>query len=901
MIVRRVETGSLTPICTVCGVTLKAPGAVGGRCAACQVGSPAADEPTRQAAAAPPPAIAGYRFIRELGVGGQGLVWLAIEEAEKRKVALKLLRDDRLADGRARARFEQEYETLMQLEHPNIIRVLARGALDSGVIWHATEYISGKPLNEFVNDLDRDALAEPAGKSDFPLRAVLGLFVRVCDAVQAAHAVGVIHRDLKPANVLVDDAGQPHVLDFGLARPLRATRPTALTLTNEFLGTTAWASPEQVEARPGLIDVRTDVYALGLMLYHALTGCFPYEVEGALVEVFQQIRAAERRRPSAIATFIDDELDTLILKAIARDRERRYASVAALADDLRAYLLGRPIGAKGDSAWYIARKFVQRNRALVGAAATLFVLSVAFGVGMFGMYRTQARERQRADAAAAQAQRITAFVEDMFGRIDPAAARGRTITVVEVLDDAAAAIESQPPGDALVEAGVRKVIGGAYSSIADYEKAAPQLRRAHELFRTALPESDGRRIECAVELAATLVATGALDEARELLEAQLAVVRSMIAEAGEKPELAQNLGSILNGLGECHVREGRPDDAEPHYLEALDVTRRAGPERRADLATIMTNVSQVYMARGEYARVIEALEEALRIRREALPEGHPSLANSLHNLGEMQRRRGQFEAAEDHLLQAERIRRAVLAPRHPELAITLNSLGALYYVQRQLERAEPYFQEALAIRRETLHSPHNDLAESINNVAALLLSTGRHEQAEPLVQEAARAFAELFGEQSVPFAVAAHKLADLRFRCGLYAEAEPTYRQVVGVLRAAGAPAKRLYLPKALFDWARCLARLERWDEVEALTRESLALLEQGPADAVLLAEARGLLGEWLTRAGRFDEAQPPLIQSLETLSQSANVDANRLSQAHGRLVTLYERWGKPDEADRYR
>jgi tetratricopeptide (TPR) repeat protein len=472
--------------------------------------------------------------------------------------------------------------------------------------------------------------------------------------------------------------------------------------------------------------------------------------------------------------------------------------------------------------------------------------------------------------------------------------------VIEVLDDAVAAIDGQPPGDALVEAGVRKVLGTAYAAVAEYEKAAPQLRRAYAL-RQTLPEDDIRRVASAVDLATLLTETGPLQEAQALLEAQLAVLRGLLDRAGETPELLQSLGSILNGLGECHVRQGRPDEAEPYYLEALEAARRASPERRVDLATITSNLSQVYGARGEHARVIEMLEQALAIRREILPQDHPSLAYSLHNIGQLLAETGRTEAAERRLLAAERIRRTVLTPEDPRLAATLNSLGVLYLRGRDFERAAPYLEESLAIRRKKLPARHYDLAESINSVSALYVATERWDEAKTLAREAVSIFAETRGAQSAAVGVASYKLAEIQFLCGDAEAAEPIYRRTAEVFRALENPAIRPFLAQALFGWARCLARLERWDEVEAPARESVSLLEQGPADAVLLAEARGLLGEWLTLAARYEEAQPLLLASLETLSKAENVSADRLSQARSRLVTLYEGWGRPDEADRYR
>ncbi|MCH8807900.1 MAG: protein kinase, partial [Planctomycetes bacterium] len=357
--------------------------------------------PTREAALADAPRIAGYRLTRLLGAGGQGRVWQAIQLSANRKVAVKVLRPDRLEDTQSKARFEQERRILALIDHPNIVRVLDHGELATGELWHTTEYVAGDPLDRYVNRLDEQAIAKGGvgPHAGFPLRRVLELMVRVCDAVQTAHQVGVIHRDLKPSNILVDDDGEPRVLDFGIARSPEAESPDALTLTGEFIGSPAWASPEQVEAEPGRIDVRTDVYSLGVVLYHLLTGTFPYDVSGPIAKVFDAIRHDEPRPPRELVTYIDDELEAVLLQTLAKERERRYASVQEFRDDLERYLLNKPVRAKGEGRWYQFRKLVSRHRALAAALAVAFVLSLGFGVVMLVLYQSQVAATERAEKA----------------------------------------------------------------------------------------------------------------------------------------------------------------------------------------------------------------------------------------------------------------------------------------------------------------------------------------------------------------------------------------------------------------------------------------------------------------------------------------------------------------------
>ncbi len=324
------------------------------------------------------PSINGYDHLHQLHRGGQGIVYRAVQRSTRRTVAIKVLLEGAFASPANRRRFEREIELVAELRHPNIVRVYDSGVTPDGHLYFVMEYIEGTSLDKATLD------SPPRPRSDSPSRVqdqesrvdtVLQLFATICDAISYAHQHGTIHRDLKPSNIRVDAAGQPHVLDFGLAKTLAGTgipsgsgtekssesgqavsNPQSairnLTVTGQFMGSLPWASPEQAEGRPDRIDVRTDVYALGVMLYQALTGQFPYPVVGSLRSTLNNILTVQPARPSSLATHLDDELDTIVLKCLAKEPERRYQSAVELGRDLRCYLAGEPIEAKRDSAWY---------------------------------------------------------------------------------------------------------------------------------------------------------------------------------------------------------------------------------------------------------------------------------------------------------------------------------------------------------------------------------------------------------------------------------------------------------------------------------------------------------------------------------------------------------------------
>ena len=343
--------------------------------------------------------IPGYEVIREIHRGGQGVVYQAIQKATKRRVAIKVMRQGPFSGPQERSRFEREVRILAALRHPHIVSVHDSGTA-SGSFYFTMDYIPGDSLDRYVQQHNPS------------LNDVLRLFAKVCEAVNAAHLRGIIHRDLKPANIRVDPQGEPHILDFGLARialggVTEESQPRMMTITGEFVGSPPWASPEQAEGLHELIDVRTDVYALGVIFFQILTGRFPYEVTGNVLDVLERVRSAEPIRPSTLRRDLGDEIETIILKCLAKDRERRYQSAGELARDIARYLAGDPIEAKRDSMLYVMKKTLRRHWLPVAVAAAFVTLvSVSLVISASLWYRAQrnflAAEQGRRAAEEAQ-------------------------------------------------------------------------------------------------------------------------------------------------------------------------------------------------------------------------------------------------------------------------------------------------------------------------------------------------------------------------------------------------------------------------------------------------------------------------------------------------------------------
>ncbi len=731
-------------------------------------GRRAARRPEDAGAAALSP-IPGYQIVAERQRGGQGTVYEAVQQATRRRVAIKVLHERQLGPS-SRARFEREVKILAELRHPNIVAIHDSSGTDDRH-FYVMDFIDGVPFDEFAAARrDRDA-----GAAD-----VLRAFVKVCDAVHAAHLRGIIHRDLKPGNILVDAAGEPRVLDFGLAKRLDTSDLTAfpdMTATGQFLGSLLWASPEQIGGEHERLDIRCDVYSLGVILCQAITGKLPYVLPGAAADAARHIRESEPLRPSSLRAGVDDELDTIILKCLQKDPERRYQSAGELGRDLQRYLAREPIEAKRDSLIYYFRKRLRRHRLALTAAAAVVVVSVAGLVVSLAMWQRAERQRVRAESSeriaesrAEEARRVAEFQAALLGRIDPrqmaedllvsireqaatmdaeslaklnAALDGVSMTdaardalVRTLLDPAEREIDSQFSGQPLIEARLRDTLAEVYRRLGRYSESERHIRRALELRRGA-PDAD--LTEDLNRLAVILRERGSISAAEAAQRDALAYAERRHGPDSRQAAVAvDNLAMLLDDRGDLTA-------AEALVRRALDIWTRLGGPEHPDTLTCLSNLSVLLLLREELVEAEALAQQVLDTRRKILPASDPLIPVSLRNLARVQYGRGDLESAEANVREALRLVRAAHGGDHPETAGSMNALAMLLMARGALEEAEPLFRDALAIQERQLGETHPDTATTMGNLGALLHMRGDFAGAAHLRRRALTIWTDLHG------------------------------------------------------------------------------------------------------------------------------------------------------------
>jgi len=802
--------------------------------------------------------IGPYRVLRTLGVGGMGEVFLA-ERADaefEQQVAIKVVYGSSRG---VQSRLKIERQILAQLDHPNIAHLLDGGSLSDGAAYIVMEYVDGIPIDAYCDTNRLDI----AGR--------LKLFQTVCAAVHYAHQNLIVHRDLKPSNILVTAAGVPKLLDFGIAKLLddrQAGHHTlAVTHADVRIMTPDHASPEQVRGQ--VITTSSDVYVLGVLLYRLLAGTGPFviqsmrftDIERAICENdpilpshavctddsvgARTVADARNTHAKRLRRNLRGDLDNIVLMAMRKEPERRYASSQQMASDIQRYLEGKPVIARRDTMSYRSAKFVRRHWLPVGAGAIVTFLILAFATTTYVQSLRIAAERdrvaeqrERAERERARAEEVSGFLVNLFKLSDPEENRGNQVTARELLDSGANRLRAGLQDQPATKAALLSTVGAVYDSLGQYQDALPILS---ESLRLQPQSHDRSHIDTLLEFGHARIGAGDLPGAEAPLQQALHLAQ------GDFGASSLESGHALWALGMLRHQQGRYGDAKELYTHSLGILETTGAPQ-TDVSAVLDDLAKVYAREQQWILAKQTYARALEIDRRALGDDHPRVAKLLNNL-----------------------------------AVVVQSMG-------DLQQAETLYREAIRRDLRAYGERHNETVLAKGNYGLLLQREGRLQEAEPLLRNALEVILSMYGPDNYRVGYARVSLAMLLHDKGDLQGAENEFRQAL-VNYDKSLPADHQFRASLLMHLARLLVDRGKPSEALDLSEQSLKIwTATSSGSSPRTAEAHAVHAYALAHLGKTREAAEELDIAVPVLVKARSSDDP--------VVRRAQRWQKEVRAE---
>ena len=662
-----------------------------------------------------PERIGHYTIEAVIGQGGMGTVYKAMQESPRRPVALKVVKRG-VSSRSALKRLQYEAQTLGRLRHENIAQIYEAGMHDDGDVslpYFAMEYIPGaKTITEYAEE------------NELGTRQRLALFAKVCDAVQHGHQKGIIHRDLKPGNILVTGSGVPKVIDFGVARSTDSDMAVTTLRTDlgQLIGTLQYMSPEQCEADPDDIDTRSDIYALGMVLYELLTGSTPYNVRNAAIhEAVRIIREEEPTKLSTVNRRLRGDIETLTLKALEKNRAQRYQSATELGQDIGRYLRDEPISARPPGAIDNLRRFIRRNKAFTLSTAAIMAILLASGLTVLIYANEMADEKERTALEAETKEQILTLAVNLLDQVlpvntDKAVPRG---LMEQMLANTSTWIEDEFETKPVIAAQLFDVLADNYSTLGMYENAMQHYDRALPLMREHLGDTNSGTLITIGDIGTLYYRLGQYEMAEPKFREAVAGLRATLGEEDPMTLI------YMNNLALVLRRQEKYDDALSLLEEVLEANRRMNGDEHPDTLLILGNIGNLFQQQEKYEQASAKLTEALEILQRTLGNEHPNTVYALRNMGVLYFIQGRYEETEPYFLDALENAMAVFGQRHPETSYLENGLGVLYNKMKRHAEAEPHVLKAIEMNTLIFGEDHQRTFDSVEQ--AVILHTNWHE------------------------------------------------------------------------------------------------------------------------------------------------------------------------------